>query len=142
MEYRLNKVKPPGEKTRQVGRAIIGAFILAVVLKFFFFDLMISEGHSMVPSIKPGAILVVCKVFYGIRRPGSGDYLIRWGIPRKGDVVVFFTPMGEIAVKRCGDSIPGNMFIALGDNSPQSYDSRNYGPVPDDNIIGRVLGIK
>ena len=138
----MNEVKSSGVKTRQVGRAIIGAFIAALVLKFFFFDFMISEGHSMVPAIKPGAILIVCKVFYGIRQPGSGSYLIRWGTPHKGDVVVFFTPMGEIAVKRCGDIIAGNMFYALGDNSPQSYDSRNYGPVPDDNIIGRVLGIR
>jgi len=129
-------------KSGQVGKAIIGAFIVALLLKFFIFDFMISEGHSMVPAIKPGAILVVCKIFYGIRKPGSGNYLIRWGAPRKGDIVVFFTPLGEIAVKRCGEIVPESKFYALGDNSPQSYDSRNYGPVPDDNIIGKVLGIK
>jgi type IV secretory pathway protease TraF len=56
-------------------------------------------------------------------------------------VVVFYTPLGELAVKRCGE-IRGNFFIALGDNGPQSYDSRVYGPVPADNIIGKVLGVK
>lgn len=130
------------KKTGQAGKAIILAFIAALVMKFFFFDFMITEGHSMSPAIKPGAILLVCKVFYGIRIPGSGSYLVRWRIPRKGDVVVFYTPLGEIAVKRSGEILPGNEFYALGDNQDHSYDSRNYGPVLNDNIIGKVLGIK
>jgi type IV secretory pathway protease TraF len=33
-------------------------------------------------------------------------------------------------------------FIAYGDNSPHSYDSRFYGPVSTNNIIGKALGIK
>ena len=138
----MSKTRSSGEKTIQTGIAILGAFVIALVIKFFILDFMISEGHSMYPAIKPGAMLLVCKGFYGLRLPGSGNYLLRWRTPQKGDVVVFFTPLGEIAVKRCGDIIPGNMFFALGDNSPQSYDSRNYGPVPDDKIIGSVLGIK
>jgi len=121
-------------------KAIIGAFIVTLIIKFFFLDIMIAEGHSMVPVIKPGAILLVCKVFYGIKLPGSGAYMARWASPKVGDVVVFYTPLGEIAVKRCGILLPGNQFFALGDNGPHSYDSRNYGPVPYNNIIGRVLG--
>jgi len=34
------------------------------------------------------------------------------------------------------------VFYAEGDNSIVSYDSRSYGPVQTDNIIGKVLGIK
>ena len=127
---------------RAVGKAVIGAVIAALLIKTFFLDFMIAEGHSMAPHIKPGAILPVCKVFYGLRLPGFGNYIIRWGSPREGDIVVFYTPLGEIAVKRCGEILPGNEFHALGDNSSQSYDSRNYGPVPYNNIIGKVLGIK
>ena len=132
----------PELKAGHTVKAIIGAIIAALIIKLFLFDFMITEGHSMKPAIKPGALLLVCKVFYGIRMPGSGAYLARWAVPREGDVVVFFTPLGEIAVKRCGKSLPGNMFHALGDNQGQSYDSRSYGPVSNDNIIGKVLGIK
>ena len=131
-----------GRGNVQAVRAIIVALIVAIVTKIFILDLMIAEGHSMVPAIKPGAILIVCKVFYGFRIPGRGAYLMRWKTPRQGDVVVFHTPLGEIAVKRCGEISGDGVFYALGDNSLQSYDSRSYGPVPDDNIIGRVLGIK
>ena len=134
--------RSPGKKTGHTGKAIIAAIITALIIKLFLFDFMITEGHSMTPAIKPGAVLLVCKAFYGIRIPGSGVYLVRWGVPRERDVVVFFTPLGEIAVKRCGEFPPGNMFFALGDNQSQSYDSRNYGPVSNDSIIGKVLGIK
>ena len=127
-------------KTR-TGRAIMGAFLAALVMKFFILDFMIAEGHSMAPAIKPGAVLLVSKVYYGIRLPFSGAYLLKWRPPEKGDVVVFYTPLGEIAVKRCQEILPGDMFYALGDNGYQSYDSRNYGAVPFSNIIGRVLGI-
>jgi signal peptidase I len=132
--------KPAGKGT--AGKAIIGAFIAALLMKSILLDFMIVEGHSMDPVIRSGTILLVCKVFYGIRRPGSGSYFIRWGVPRKGDVIVFHTPLGEIAVKRCGEILPGDEFYALGDNSAFSYDSRHYGPVSYNNIIGKVLGKK
>ena len=139
--------KNAGREKRQVERAIILAFIAALVMKIFIFDFMIAEGQSMVPAIKPGKMLLVCKVYYGIRLPVSGVYFIRWKKPRKGDVLVFYTPLGEIAVKRSvfpagGETYPSDMFFALGDNGAHSYDSRNYGPVPNDNIIGKVLGVK
>ena len=124
------------------GKAVIWALITALIMKLVLFDFMIAEGHSMYPVIKPGKILLVNKLSYGLRLPGSGRYILRWANPKEGDIVVFFTPYGEIAVKRCGTVFPDNDIYALGDNASHSYDSRSYGPVPADNIIGRVLGVK
>ena len=131
-----------GSSAIPVGRAVIGALITALIMKLVLFDFMIAEGQSMQPAINPGRILLVNKICYGLRLPGSGNYLIRWSVPGEGDIVVFYTPYGEIAVKRCGEVFPDNSFYALGDNNSHSYDSRSYGPVPVDNIIGRVLGIR
>jgi len=122
------------------GKAILSAFIAALVIKFFILDFMIAEGNSMVPAIKSGAILTVYKASYGIRLPGSSTYILSWGEPKEGDVVIFYTPAGEIAVKRCGKSLADGFFYVFGDNSSQSYDSRNYGPIPKNHIIGKVLG--
>jgi signal peptidase I len=122
------------------GKPILAAFLAAMVMKFFVLDFMIADGNSMVPAIKSGAILTVCKIFYGIRLPGSSIYVLQWGGPKEGDVVIFYTPSGEVAVKRCGESLSGRFFYVFGDNSSQSYDSRNYGPIPKNHIIGRVLG--
>jgi signal peptidase I len=84
---------------------------------------------------------MVNRLAYGLRLPGTDRYLLRWGLPRQGDVVVFVTPQGSVAVKRCGP-VTKRSFLAWGDNSLESYDSRSYGPVAADRIIGKVLGVK
>ena len=93
----------------------------------------------MEPAIQNGTVLIVSRLRYGFRLPWQQNYLLRWARPKTGEVVVFYTPTGELAVKRCA-SANGDSFYAEGDNGLASYDSRAYGPVPADNIIGKVLG--
>lgn len=122
-------------------KAVILALAIALILKLFFFDFIIAQGDSMEPAIKNGDILVISRIRYGIRFPWQQTYLIRWSQPKVGEVVVFYTPTGELAVKRCTAIITeGVSFFAEGDNSLSSHDSRSYGPVPIKNIIGKVLG--
>jgi signal peptidase I len=123
-------------------KPLLGAFAAAVFMKLFLFDFVITDGTSMEPAIQPGTVLVVSRLVYGIRLPWSRSYLVRWSEPETGDIVIFYTPEGETAVKRCGRLAGTGEFIALGDNSLQSYDSRSYGPVSMNNIIGKVLGVK
>jgi signal peptidase I len=122
-------------------KAILCAFVLGGALKFFVFDLMIAEGKSMEPSIKPGTVLVVSRLVYGFRFPWMKTYLVRWALPKPGDVVIFHAPGNGIAVKRCQETAEEH-FMAIGDNGPLSFDSRSYGPVPVDHIIGKALGVK
>ena len=136
----MGRISAPGQKT--IGRAIIGAFAVAFFVKFFLLDFMVAEGHSMAPAIRPGTILFVSRLYYGLRLPWSENYVLQWRTVQEGDIVVFYTPHGDIAVKRCAETLPGEVFIAIGDNSYQSYDSRNYGPVSKNNVIGRVLRIR
>jgi signal peptidase I len=124
------------------GRIVLFAFLAALMMKAFLFDFMITDGRSMVPAISPGTILIVNRLAYGLRLPWAKKYLLRWSLPEAGDVVVFLTPQGQTAVKRCGTITEKEEFFALGDNSLESYDSRSYGPVPADSIMGKVLGIK
>jgi len=123
-----------------VKTTVISALIAALILKVFVFDFMIAQGHSMEPAIKSGTVLLISSLRYGLRLPWKQGYLIRWAMPKPGEVVVFYTPSGELAVKRCIRLIENKEFIAEGDNLLLSYDSRSYGPVLIDNIIGKVLG--
>jgi len=125
-----------------MGRAAFLAFAAGVIIKLFLFDLMITDGHSMEPSIRNGTVLVINRLQYGFRFPGQKGYVLQWASPRPGDVVVFYTPSGDIAVKRCEGIAGSGSFTAIGDNALQSYDSRSYGPIPINNTIGRVLGFK
>ncbi|GHU39747.1 hypothetical protein FACS1894190_05640 [Spirochaetia bacterium] len=134
-------------RINSVGGQILLAFAAAFVIKIFVVDFIITEGNSMLPVIENGRVLIVNRLAYGIKPPFASIYAVRWAVPQKGDIVVFWTPYGNLAVKRCAEVIAaaeagnGN-FFARGDNSAESFDSRSYGPVPQDNIIGKVLGIK
>ncbi|MDR0455938.1 MAG: signal peptidase I [Treponema sp.] len=123
-------------------KAVLGAFAAALLIKLFLFDFIIAEGTSMEPAIHSGSVLVVNRLQYGLRFPGQTGYLVRWAAPQEGDMVVFYAPSGEIAVKRCGSLVGQGEFMAEGDNSLQSYDSRSYGPVSVNATIGKVLGNK
>jgi len=94
----------------------------------------------MEPAINDGAVLVVNRARYGLQVPIINKYIIRWGEPKAGEVVVFYTPSRELAVKRCTASGKDGSFFAEGDNSIASYDSRSYGPVNAGSVIGKVLG--
>jgi signal peptidase I len=124
------------------GKFVLLAFLAALLMKVFLFDFVIADGRSMIPAISPGAVLVINRLAYGIRLPWTQGYLLRWSLPRTGDVVVFLTPQGQTAVKRCTTVMESGRFFALGDNELESYDSRAYGPVRADSIMGKVMGIK
>ena len=98
----------------------------------------------MEPAIPNGTVLIISRLTYGIRIPWRQKYLVRWAQPKVGEVVVFYTPTGELAVKRITAVLPGpsevNRFYAEGDNALASYDSRAYGWVSVENIIGKILG--
>jgi nickel-type superoxide dismutase maturation protease len=72
----------------------------------------------------------------------AGDWLIvRWGAgPRPGDVVVARRPDRQtlLIVKRAVGRTHGG-WVLQGDNPRASDDSRLFGPVDDELILGRVL---
>ena len=81
-------------------------------------------GPSMVPTLRDGDLLVVR---YGARiRPGA--------------VVVFRHPFQQDLhlVKRAAGRRPGGWWL-LSDNRPVDSDSRQFGAVPPELVLGRVL---
>lgn len=147
--------------------AIVVAFIIAFLIRYFIFEPITVEGSSMVPTLHDGDMLIVDKISY------------RFTAPKRGDIVIFKYPgdMRENFVKRIiavgGDEIeikngevyvngqrlvedyieaktqtgfndsivpPGTIFV-LGDNRNGSKDSRDpqVGFVPVDNIVGRAV---
>jgi signal peptidase I len=136
------RVEKESKQDFKPGKTILFAFIFAILLKMICFDFVIVEGNSMLPILKPGSVLFVNKIAYGFRVPWMKSYLFSWKKPQKNDIVVFITPLGHIAVKRCDEIITETHFIALGDNKNDSFDSRHYGQVPINNILGKVVGKK
>jgi nickel-type superoxide dismutase maturation protease len=85
------------------------------------------EGASMAPSFVAGERLLINRAAYWFRRP----------VP--GDVVVVRDPRepGRLLLKRISGKAAGGWLVE-GDNQEMSTDSRTFGPVGRDLIVGKV----
>jgi signal peptidase I len=118
---------------------LLAAVAAGILLRVFVFDVFRVEGRSMEPSVMPGSILLVNRAAYGLRNPLDGGYLVYWASPREEEILVYSDPWdGNFKIKRCA-AVLGQGIYVRGDNSPESVDSRLYGSVPVERIIGKVL---
>lgn len=136
-------------------RFVAGVVALGVVLRSSVADFGRVAGGSMKPTLRDGDYIVTNKLAYGLRVPFTGFWLLRWSRPTPGDVVVLCSPLdGRRLVKRvmaasddapksdlpaAGALPPGHYFV-LGDDA-DSIDSRTFGWVSGDQILGRVVGV-
>lgn len=86
------------------------------------------SGDSMAPTLQPGDRLLV------LRRGGP------WRGPRPGDLVTVPDPRApsRTIVKRLGRATPLGADLR-GDNPHASTDSRTFGTVPIDRLVGRAV---
>jgi len=166
--------------------SIIVAFLLAMVVRAFFFQAFRIPTGSMRMTLIEGDLILVNKFIYGARVPFSKYYLPAVAHPKRGDVVVFVYPedrkkdfikrlvglpgekieiiggsvyvngkllndpvfskiyyynRGDFALEGKPVIVPENSYFVLGDNSASSKDSRFWGFVPKDNLLGKALVI-
>ena len=91
------------------------------------FDRFVVEGESMAPSVSPGERVFVLRAAYWFRSPKAGDVVVLRD-PRKPE---------RLLIKRI-DATHGNSVEVAGDNKEASTDSRAFGPVPANLILGKV----
>ncbi|MGH9040923.1 MAG: nickel-type superoxide dismutase maturation protease [Acidimicrobiia bacterium] len=82
------------------------------------------SGESMAPTLEPGDRILV----------------VRAGRPRPGDIVACVDPRepNRTIVKRVA-GVDGQEYTILGDNFDASTDSRHFGPINANSIIGHVI---
>jgi signal peptidase I len=124
------------------------------------------EGHSMAPTLENQDRLVVDRLTYRIGKPAPGDIVmfhvpvapdrlfVKRIIAREGDVVsiaggrvtVNGEPLDDQYIPADFRShedwgpyrVPTGYYLVMGDHRNRSSDSRQWGPVPREAIIGRV----
>ena len=86
------------------------------------------EDESMRPTLEPGDYVLVNAWAYRFRRPG------------RGDLVVVRDPEApeRFLVKRVSEATDAARVQVVGDNRTMSRDSRAFGPVAIDRIVGKV----
>ena len=86
------------------------------------------EDESMRPTLEPGDYVLVNRWAYRVRPP------------RRGDLVVVRDPelSDRFLVKRVSETQASTQIHLEGDNAGVSRDSRAFGAVPLDRIVGKV----
>lgn len=98
-----------------------GSFILAVILalivRWALVEAYMIPTSSMMPTLMANDHIFVNKLVYGIRRPFSDDWIVRWGAPKRGDVIVFrrADSSGEFFIKRV-IGVPGDRIFIENNN--------------------------
>ena len=85
------------------------------------------EDVSMAPTLKAGDYVIVSKLSYVFRKPS------------RGDIIVFKHPSNNesFLIKRITEARDSEYFVQ-GDNKEFSTDSRHFGAINKNFIIGKV----
>lgn len=139
--------------------------VIAIVLFIFVYVISIQQvmGPSMNDTFKETDVVLISKLSYRFKDIKRGDIivfeyneyknLIKRVIGLPGDKIEYkdnVLYINDEAYKESYvndtitedfkyDKIPEGMYLVLGDNRDNSQDSRNFGPIEEEKIIGKVV---
>jgi len=129
--------------------------ILILLLGFaIFFSLNFRTvevlGPSMLPTLKSGRKVLVTSAYWILGPIKKGDIVVVHEFTGNGYFIKRVHSVGGATVEtafaprshRIADGkfvVPIGMVHLIGDNMPQSEDSRKFGPVKTEQILGKVL---
>lgn len=85
---------------------------------------------SMKPTILEGDRVFVNKLAYDLKVPFTTWHLSQWGNPRRGDIVVFYSPHDEKRLVKRVVGLPGDRIELRNDNLILNGQSVQYEPLP------------
>lgn len=78
---------------REYLESTLAAVVVALLVRGFVVEAFRIPSGSMVPTLLVGDHIFVSKLAYGVRLPFTHVRLLDLGIPRRGDVIVFESPL-------------------------------------------------
>lgn len=105
----INLRKKLSNFVRGWGFPIVAAVLIATSFKSAIADWNDVPTGSMKPTILIGDRVFVNKLAYGLKIPYTTHHLFRWAEPKRGDIVVFYSPKdGTRLIKRVV-GMPGDL---------------------------------
>lgn len=149
-------------------KTLVLALLIVIPLRLWVAQPFFVRGSSMEPTFSDGDYLIIDELSYRFHTPQRGDvivfhyprdpsqFFIKRIIGLPGDTVI--SDSGHVSVQdRSGKrvaldetyiraftesfrlEVTDNNYVVLGDNRPASSDSRRWGLLPRDLIVGRVF---
>ncbi len=152
----------------EVLESVAIAVLLAVVIRLFLFEPFIIPSESMYPALQINDRLMVNKLSYRMGEPDRGDVIVfKYPMDPNRDFVKRLIAVGGETIEirdsvlfindrpvpeeylpeglEFGDygpvKVPEGTYFMMGDNRNSSDDSRSWGMMPEENIIGKAVFI-
>src|SRR3989344_4175117 len=138
------------EKQGSFFKEMLQFAILALVIVFpvrlFIAQPFIVSGASMDPTFNSGQYLIVDELSYRLEEPKRGEVVIfRYPLDPSKFFIKRIIALPEPYVENRGNgtnmtvSLSDSEYFVMGDNRPESSDSRVWGPLPEEDIVGRAF---
>ena len=149
---------------RETLESVLPALVIVIVVNLFIAQATRVEGQSMEPNLHNNERLIIEKVSYRLREPARGDIVVLRpqqhgtvplikrvvGLPgesveiKDSQVYINGEPLDEdyLTEPTIGSMalqiVPEEHLLVLGDNRNASNDSRSFGMIPYEDVIGRA----
>lgn len=153
----------------EIAKIVIIALLIVIPIRTFLFQPFFVRGESMSPAFENGDYLIIDQLSYRIRDPERGEVIVfkhppsqRYikriiGLPGEtveiedGKIIIHkqgesytldesnYIPLDIFTIGEAPISLAENEYFVLGDNRLFSADSRRWGPLVREDIIGRVF---
>lgn len=159
-------LKKAGMLVFETIKVVIISFAIILPIRFFLIQPFYVEGASMEPSFHTKEYLIIDEISYRFENPSRGDVVVlRYprdrrqffikriiGLPgekiklEEGKVYVSGRPLEESYISQIfmttasmdEITLDADEYFVMGDNRANSLDSRSFGPVTKNLIIGRA----
>ncbi|GGH74916.1 signal peptidase I [Pullulanibacillus pueri] len=162
-------MKRKKKKSWGIIRSVVIAIILAIIIRQFLFNHIVVYGTSMLPTLHDHNHVVINKLSYKISEPRRFDIIvfhadrkqdyIKRVIGLPGETVEYKDDQLYIDGKKVKEpflkkikhpdqglftydfkeKVPEGTVFVLGDNRRESQDSREIGPIPLNQVIGKAM---
>lgn len=116
---------------------IVPFFIFFLLL--FDLKLVVVTGNSMSPTLPNNSYALVDKYLFKLFKINQGDILLFRKDKEEVVKKIVGFPNSTINIEGKEIKLGENEIFILGENLPESIDSRTYGPLNIKNIIGKVV---